>query len=155
MWSQKRIQKKTTSFLLNIRYSLKDISKCIGKYGGNKKKKMILMISVEPFRGYQLETLALALQESKKKMWPKTDSKPHFHVSFLISISVVLIISINKLILPFILFFFSFLDDHSRIILKEKWNCADNDYINANYIKVKQVIVYKHHLQLILYRTCA
>ena len=28
------------------------------------------------------------------------------------------------------------IDDHSRIILKEKWNENDNDYVNANYIKV-------------------
>lgn len=28
------------------------------------------------------------------------------------------------------------LDDHSRIVLNEKWTDADNDYINANFIKV-------------------
>ena len=31
---------------------------------------------------------------------------------------------------------FIIIDDHSRIVLKEKWTETDNDYINANFIKV-------------------
>ena len=34
------------------------------------------------------------------------------------------------------IFCYIFIDDHSRIILTEKWTETDNDYINANFIKV-------------------
>lgn len=32
-----------------------------------------------------------------------------------------------------------FVDDHSRVILKDTWDDGDNDYINANFIKVKYI----------------
>lgn len=32
-----------------------------------------------------------------------------------------------------------FVDDHSRVILKDTWDEGDNDYINANFIKVKYI----------------
>lgn len=34
---------------------------------------------------------------------------------------------------------YSNVDDHSRVILKDNWADNDNDYINANFIKVSKI----------------
>ena len=50
-------------------------------------------------------------------------------------------------------FFFPFLyfdlDDHSRVVLQEKWSDEDGDYINANYIRVSTYTCNKLHCTLI------
>lgn len=38
------------------------------------------------------------------------------------------------------MFVFIFVDDHSRVILKDTWKDGDNDYINASFITVKYII---------------
>lgn len=64
----KKKTEKNNEFLAEYKVFFKGHIEMHRKEWGNQIEKMIMIIFVDTFRGYQLGTLALALQESKKKM---------------------------------------------------------------------------------------